>query len=195
VKKEETKKEETGTEKPKETATVKSPDSAPPSYAEPSFSPAELDVLQSLVKRREEIDKREQQITQREALLKAAESEIDRKLGELNKVKGELNDLLNKQQTAQNDRINSLVKIYEGMKPKEAARIFDTLEMDVLLSVIGKMSERKSSPILASMNPDKARIVTIRLSEQSKLPGMPVDAPKPATPPPAPKPPPLPADE
>jgi flagellar motility protein MotE (MotC chaperone) len=64
------------------------------------------------------------------------------------------------------------------MKPKEAARIFDTLEMDVLLSVIGKMNERKMSPILASMDPDKAREVTIKLAEQRKLPSLPEDSKK-----------------
>lgn len=71
------------------------------------------------------------------------------------------------------DRITSLVKIYEGMKPKEAATIFNTLDMDVLLSVISRMSERKSSPVLAAMAPDKARLVTIRLAAQRKLPDMP----------------------
>jgi len=145
----------------------------PPPYGERGFSGAELDVLQSLARRRDELDRREQQIMQHEALLKAAEGEVDRKIAELNKIKGELEDLLNKQQAIQDERVDSLVKIYEGMKPKEAARIFDTLEMDVLLSVIGKMSERKSSPILANMDPEKARLVTIRLSEQHKLPDLP----------------------
>lgn len=154
----------------KEAAVKKDEAAAPPAYGERGFSSAELDVLQSLAKRRDDLDKREQQIGQREALLKAAEGEVDRKITELNKIKGELEALLNKQQAAQDNRIGSLVKIYEGMKPKEAARIFDTLDMEILVSVIGKMSERKSSPILANMDPDKARLVTIELTEQNKLP-------------------------
>lgn len=139
-------------------------------YGEHAYSAAELDVLQSLSKRRDELDKREQQVGQHEALLKAAEGEVDRKIAELNKIKGELVELLNKQQAVQGERVTSLVKIYEGMKPKEAARIFDTLDMDVLLAVISKMKEQKSSPILAAMDPEKARIVTIKLTEQHKLP-------------------------
>ncbi len=144
-------------------------------YGEQSFSAAEIGVLQSLAKRRDELDKREQEMGRREALLKAAGGEVDRKIAELNKIRGELEDLLNKQKVAQDERINSLVKIYENMKPKEAARIFDTLEMDVLLSVVGKMSERKTSPILASMDPEKARQVTIKLAEQRNLPHLPED--------------------
>ncbi len=155
-------------------------DSFPPAsnYGEHAYSAAELDVLQSLSKRRDELDKRDQELGRHEALLKAAESEVDRKIAELNKIKGELVELLNKQQAVQGERVNSLVKIYEGMKPKEAARIFDTLDMDVLLAVISKMSERKSSPIIAAMDPEKARLVTIKLTEQHKLPDMPDDSKK-----------------
>lgn len=150
----------------------------PPPYGEQGFSASEVEILQDLAKRRDELDKREQQIGQREALLKAAGTEVDRKIAELNKLRGELEDLLNKQKTAEDSRIDSLVKIYENMKPKDAANIFNTLDMDVLLPVIGKISERKASPILAAMSPDKAREVTIKLAEQRKLPQLPDDTKK-----------------
>ena len=158
---------------------------APPPMTAPSgeqgFSSSEVEILQSLSKRRDELDKREQQIGQREALLKAAGGEVDRKIAELNKIRSELEDLLNKQKTAEDERINSLVKIYENMKPKDAANIFNTLDMNVLLPVIAKISERKASPILAAMSPDKARQVTIQLAEQRKLPQLPDDSKKPKT--------------
>jgi flagellar motility protein MotE (MotC chaperone) len=157
-------------------ATGTEPSAAPPpSYGEQGFSASEVEILQDLAKRRDELDKREQQISQREALLKAAGVEVDRKIAELNKIRGELEDLLNKQKTAEDSRIDSLVKIYENMKPKDAANIFNTLDMDVLLPVIAKISERKASPILAAMDPDKAREVTIKLAEQRKLPQLPDD--------------------
>lgn len=149
-------------------------DAPPPGpLADRPYSASELDVLQNLSKRRDELDKRDQQLGQKEALLKAAEVEVDRKIVELNKIKSELMDLLNKQQKVQANQVESLVKIYEGMKPKEAARIFDTLDMDVLLAVISKMKEAKSSPILANMDPEKARTVTIKLSELHRLPDTP----------------------
>ena len=85
-------------------------------------------------------------------------------------MRSEVQDLLKQQNEEETARIASLVKIYEGMKAKDAARIFDTLDMDVLLEVMGKMSERKSAPILAAMNPERARSVTIMLAEQKALP-------------------------
>jgi flagellar motility protein MotE (MotC chaperone) len=142
-------------------------------------------VLQSLAKRRDELDRREKSLTQREALLSAAEQEVDHKIAELNKLKGEIENLLGQQQKLEDERIASLVKIYEGMKPKEAATIFNTLDMDVLLPVMSRMSERKSGPILASMDPEKARLVTIRLAQQRELP---VAAKKTLSGPPAPAP-------
>ncbi len=135
-----------------------------------TFTAAEIEVLQSLSKRRDDLDRREKRIAEKEALLSAAGQEVDHKITELNRLKGEIEALLGKQQKMEEDRLVSLVKIYEGMKPKEAATIFNTLDLDVLLAVIGRMNERKASPILASMEPEKARIVTIRLSEQEKLP-------------------------
>lgn len=136
-----------------------------------SFSSSEIEVLQSLSRRRAELDKREQTLSAREALLTAAEQEVDRKITELNKLRSELEALLGKQQSMEEDRINSLVKIYENMKPKEAAAIFNTLDMDILLAVVSRMAERRSSPILASMNTERARLLTIRLAEMRKLPG------------------------
>jgi len=146
------------------------PPSAAADAQQPSFSTSEINVLQSLAKRRDELDAREKTLSQREALLKAAEQEVDSKVAELNKLKTAMETLLGQQQKAQDDRIGSLVKIYENMKPTEAARIFDSLDMDILLEVIGRMNERKVSPVLASMNPEKAKEVTIKLADQRKLP-------------------------
>lgn len=135
------------------------------------YSESELDILQSLSKRREDLDQRERNLNESAAMLKAAEKEVDRKLAELNTLKAEIEKLLGQQSQMEDARITSLVKIYEAMKPKEAATIFNTLDPDVLLSVVSRMNERRLSPILASMDPEKARMVTIRLAEMRQLPG------------------------
>jgi len=149
----------------------KSPYKATPGVLKQThFSDAEIDVLQSLAKRREALEKREKELATRETLLNVAEVEVDNKISELKALRAEIEKLLGKQTDVQEGRLRSLVKIYENMKPKEAATIMNTLEMEVLLDVIGRMSERRSAPILANMTPDRARAVTIRLAEQRKLP-------------------------
>jgi flagellar motility protein MotE (MotC chaperone) len=42
--------------------------------------------------------------------------------------------------------------------------------MDVLLDVVERMKERKVAPVLALMNPEKAREVTLELAQRRELP-------------------------
>lgn len=135
------------------------------------FSESRMELFNDLSARRQDIEGREKEVAMREALLKAAEQEIDQKYKELNTLKEEIKNLLKQQSAEEEKRIASLVKIYEGMKAKDAARIFDTLDMDVLIQVLGRMSERKSAPIIAAMSAERARSLTIMLAEQKRLPG------------------------
>lgn len=107
---------------------------------------------------------------EREALLEAGQKELDRKYKELTGIRDEIQSLLKKQSEEEAARLQSLVKIYTGMKAKDAARIFNTLDMDILVEVVSKMPESKSAPILAAMDADRARAVTTLLAEQKKLP-------------------------
>lgn len=151
------------------------------------YSDVKMEMFADLAKRRKDLDAKDQELAMREALLKAAQAELEQKTKELTTIKGDIEALLAKQNAQEEGRIASLVKIYEGMKAKDAARIFDSLEMDVLLQVVTKMSERKTAPIIAAMDPQKARNLTIMLAEQNKLPSIPalpgsLDAPPTATP-------------
>lgn len=132
-----------------------------------------MELFDDLAQRRKELDGVAKDMKVREALLSAAEQELDRKYQELKKLRVEIEALLAKQSDEEQKQISSLVKIYEGMKPKDSARIFDTLDLDVLVQVVSRMSARKLSPVLAAMNAERARTVTIMLAEQKKLPSLP----------------------
>ncbi len=135
-----------------------------------SLSDEEIDLLQSLAERRRELDLWARQIDRREALLKAAEERIEQKTADLKAVQKSIEELLLKQEEQAEDQYKSLVKIYESMKPKDAARIFDELDMVVLLPVVERMKERKTAPILAEMNPAKAKAITTQLAHRRDLP-------------------------
>jgi flagellar motility protein MotE (MotC chaperone) len=51
------------------------------------------------------------------------------------------------------------------MRPRDAATIFNDLEMPVLLQVVDRMKEAKAAPVLAAMQPDKARDLTAKLAQ------------------------------
>ena len=141
--------------------------------AEYEYSPVREELYEDLAERREGLQQRERQLATREAILEAAERELDQKLRELTAVRDEISALLERQSEEELARINSLVKIYEGMKAKDAANIFNTLDIDVLMAVMSRMSERKSAPIMAEMNPERARTVTILLAQQKQIPSIP----------------------
>ena len=132
---------------------------------------AELDVLQRLAKRRTELDERARALELREGILKAAEQRMDQKIEELKKIQAAVEDLVRKRDAEHEEKIQSLVKIYETMKPKDAARIFEQLDLPILLDVIERMREAKTAPIMASMDPAKAKGVTAALAERKELPG------------------------
>lgn len=131
---------------------------------QPIPNPGEIEVLRQLARRREELDARDREIDRRADLLKAAEVRIDQKVDQLQQLQTELQKLIKKQDDEQEEKLRSLVKIYENMKPKDAARIFEQLDMDTLLPVAEKMSERKLAPVMADMNPSKAKDITEELA-------------------------------
>jgi len=141
-----------------------------PLRASATFTQSEIDLLQKLAERREQIQARERELETREGLLKAAERRIDRKIAELRALEKSIDGLLKKHDAQEEEKINQLVKIYANMKPKDAARIFNDLEMDILITVMENMKERSSAAILAEMDSDKARALTSELSSRRKLP-------------------------
>ena len=104
-------------------------------------------------------------------VLKAAEAQIDVKIAKLKELEASIKDLIGIYDEKEKDRINNLVKIYSTMKPKEAARLFNDMEMSLLVRVFEQMKESKSAPILALMNSAKANALTSELANKKTLPG------------------------
>jgi flagellar motility protein MotE (MotC chaperone) len=130
----------------------------------------EIDLLQQLSIRRDKLNKREQEMEGRSGLLDAAEKRIDKKVQELKVLQVTIEKLLKSHEDQQNAKMGSLVKIYEAMKPKDAARIFEELDLTTLLLVAEGMKERKLAPVMAQMNPEKAKEMTVELTRLRELP-------------------------
>ncbi len=132
------------------------------------YTQTELDLLQNLSKRREEIDARAKELEMKSSVLDATEKRINDKIVEMKDLQKELSAVVAEYKVQQDSEVKSLVKIYESMKPLDAAAIFDEMDMGILLEVIDTMSERKVAPILAGMSPTRARDVTQELAEMRK---------------------------
>lgn len=136
----------------------------PPAEAAP-VSDGEKTVLLELRHRREQLDTREAGLAQRESLLAASEQKLATRIGELQALQKQLEELDAARKQREDASWQGLVKLYEAMKPRDAATIFDDLDMPVLLQVVDRMKEAKAAPILAAMHTDKARDLTAQLAK------------------------------
>lgn len=129
---------------------------------------SELAVLEGLANRRKALDKRSREIDLRENLLKAAEKRVEARIAELKTIEARIEGELKKRDDHRKEQYQSLVKMYSGMKPKDAARIFDRLELKVLTGLVSQMKPRVMSAILASMNPAAAERLTLEIANRGK---------------------------
>jgi flagellar motility protein MotE (MotC chaperone) len=130
---------------------------------------SEIELLKELSKRREKLEIEKKDMDIREQVLKVTEGKIDQKVSELKGLQSQLEELMKQYSQKENSKILSLVKIYETMKPKDAAKIFNELEMPVLIKVVSNMKEVKVAPIIADMEPSRARDLSIELAKQDPL--------------------------
>ncbi|NWH08231.1 MAG: hypothetical protein HXY22_06235 [Alphaproteobacteria bacterium] len=135
------------------------------------LSPSEIAVLESLGKRRQELDAIDKEQQMREQLLAATEKRVNERIAELKTIKGDIEALLGKRDEEAERQLADLVKVYETMKPADAARIFEKLDAAVLLNVSQRMKPAKIALVLAQMNPDQAQSLTVRLARRLDLPG------------------------
>jgi flagellar motility protein MotE (MotC chaperone) len=133
-------------------------------------SVGEVEVLTSLAKRRTELDAREQSLTMRANLLEATEKRVDAKIAALKTLEIQMQTLLGQRDAAQQKQIEALVKTYSAMRPKDAARIFNSLDDSVLLSVAQEMKPDVLGAILAQMQEDNAQKLTVALANRLKPP-------------------------
>lgn len=131
----------------------------------PATTPADYDLLQQLRKRREELDARAHSLDDRQAILSAEEVKLQQRVNELQVLQTKLEQEADNRQKSQDAAWGNLVKLYEAMRPRDAAKIFDDLDMPVLIELARRMNERKAAAILASMQPDRARDLTARLAQ------------------------------
>lgn len=130
-------------------------------------SPGERAVLERLQDRREALDTRNRDLEMRENLLKAAEKRLEAKVAELKEVETRVNAAMGARDKAEADRFKAIVSMYDNMKAKDAARIFDRLELKILVDVSTQINPRKMAEILALMSSEGAERLTVELANRA----------------------------
>lgn len=139
---------------------------------EVGISQSEVQVLQALRDRRSTLDQRAEQFETRDELMLAAERRLDERLAELHRLEANVNELLGHLDEAQEQRMAALVDVYQRMRAKDAATVFDGLDDDVLVQVASRMRQQNLAEVMGRMNPERARLLTQRLAERARPPSV-----------------------
>jgi flagellar motility protein MotE (MotC chaperone) len=121
-------------------------------------SPSEKAIAERLSERRAELEAKSRDMEMRENLMKAAEKRLEARIEELKKWEGKDSETV--------DRLKGVVTMYENMRPKDAARIFDRMEMRTLFEIVNQMNPRKVSEVMALMKPENAERLTGELARR-----------------------------
>lgn len=136
-----------------------------PSPAPAAAAPSATDAMAAgLRARREALEDRERAIATREALLAVAEQRLAARLAELTALQGRLEQADVDAREREESHWRTMAKLYETMRPREAAAVFNELDLPVLVQVVERMNDRKAAPVLGAMLPDRVRQLTVELA-------------------------------
>lgn len=129
------------------------------------------EILMAINSERDLLNAQKATLYERRAAVSLAEEKLKQETAFLSGLKQDLEGLLMRVEQAKSDDLRRLVSIYSGMKPKEAAAIMNTLDIEVTVMVLGQMKERDAAPIFAKLNVVRSQAISKIILERSKLPG------------------------
>ncbi|MBO9587659.1 MotE family protein [Devosia sp.] len=124
-------------------------------------------LLDRLAARRTELETYEQELAMRASLIDAAEKRANERTATLQALEAQIATLVEERKKLEEEQFTAIVSMYQTMKPKDAAGIFNQLEIDILVRVAKMMSPRKMAPILAAMDTVRAQELTVRLASET----------------------------
>lgn len=137
---------------------------APPSAALP-------ELLADIAAEHEALAARKAALDERAAELELARATLLQQNRELTRLRQDVAALLDEAKGGEEADVTRLVRIYEAMKPTEAATILQGSDLELAVLVMTAMAERNAGPIMAAMAPEHANAISRVILERSRLPG------------------------
>lgn len=126
------------------------------------FTQDEINHLSKLNERKKDLDAREQELVKMEAEIQAQKVELEKKLVELEQTRKSISQVLEERVQADDKKIDTLVQVYSNMKPQQAAKIFETLDEDLAVEILGKMKKKNAAEIMNLLKSEKAQVFSER---------------------------------
>lgn len=114
--------------------------------------------------RKVELDQREEELKRKEAALQDKEVILQTRLKELDEMRGKISAILEERTKTDEKKIETLVQVYTNMKPPQAAKVFETLDEDLAVELLGRMKKKSAADIMNLLKPEKAQLFSERIA-------------------------------
>ena len=84
----------------------------------------------------------------------------DKKSKPVKLTKEEIEKLTQQRQAEEKKRVSKLARLYNEMKPEEAAKIMENMESDIVIAIFQRMDESQVSQIMANFDAGKAASIS-----------------------------------
>jgi flagellar motility protein MotE (MotC chaperone) len=127
---------------------------------EKAMAVEDINYLSKLNERKKELDAREEELNRLEAELQAQKIELDKRLKELENMRVKISSMLEERVKADDQKVDTLVQLYTNMKPPQAAKVFETMDEDLVVELLGRMKKKSAADIMNLLKPEKAQIIS-----------------------------------
>lgn len=154
----------------KETSVAESKERSPAAVDHKSaqWSDDEINHLQKLVQRKEQLDAREAELQRLEAEIQAQNAELDKKLKSLEDTRQGISTMLQERTVKDEAKVDTLVQMYSNMKPAQAAKILESMDEDLAVEIIGRMKKKNAAEVLNLMKSEKAQVFSEKFAGYRK---------------------------
>jgi flagellar motility protein MotE (MotC chaperone) len=121
-------------------------------------------LLARLRAREQDLTRREEELDLRDKTLEKLSQEIGARLQELSAAEETLRQTMAIADSAAENDLENLTKVYENMKPKDAAVLFEAMEPSFAAGFLGRMQAASAAQILSGLSPEKAYAISLTLS-------------------------------
>jgi flagellar motility protein MotE (MotC chaperone) len=132
----------------------------------------EMELITQLRERRQELEARETKLDLQEQLLASTEKRINDKISQLQVLETRIKEHLRIFEKAEDEKLASIVKVYETMKPKDAAPRFEALALQTQVDLVTRMKPTKVAALMGEMTPEKASVLTTELATLAQPPSV-----------------------
>jgi flagellar motility protein MotE (MotC chaperone) len=123
-----------------------------------------------LIQKENALERREKLVANEEQDLRAAELALESRLLELQKLRDQIREMLTDLDGDREERVASLVKMFESMRPKQSAAILEVTDEEIALEVLERMNQGKAGKTLAAMEPTIAARLAERIGRAALTP-------------------------